>query len=430
LPHSVVVHAHLYQPPREDPWSGTVPQEASAAPYHDWNERITHECYQPLAQHLAQLSFNVGATLFEWLDGAAPDVVEAMVRADRESAARLGHGNAIAMPYHHLILPLASRRDQEIEVRWGIHDFERRFGRKPEGLWLPETAVNLESLDVLAAAGIKFTILAAHQVELAPLFGLPGVVRTGPERRLAVFIYDGQLSHEVAFGGLIKRPATWVQRLRLPPDDVRSARLVSLATDGETYGHHHAEGINSLAKVLKRIKTAGAVVENYASFLARNPARQFVRLVENTSWSCVHGIERWRSNCGCRLKEPTSQQWRAPLRQGLDDLRRGIDLLLGARGTMPPDQPTPARQTLPMDWHARRMLSSCAWFFDDIAGIESRISLAHAIRAIDLAGEQGPRLLAALRERLATALSNDPAVGTGAAVLDAIINRQSLPVDT
>jgi hypothetical protein len=245
-------------------------------------------------------------------------------------------------------------------------------------------------------------------------------VRTSTARRLAVFLYDGSISHDVAFGALLKHPRTWYQRLRLPADDVRSAKLVSLATDGETYGHHHAEGIEALARVIERLTATGVRLDNYASFLARNPPREFVRVREGSSWSCAHGIERWRSDCGCRLVEKTSQAWRTPLRTGLDDLRREIDQLLAAQGLTPPDEPAVCRRSLPIDWHARRMFSSCGWFFDDVAGIESRICLAHALRAIELAGDQAERLLAALRERLGTAVSNDPEAGTGADVIDAI----------
>jgi hypothetical protein len=387
--------------------------------------RITQECYRPLAPVLAAISFDVGATLCEFLEREALDVLHAIVRADRASVERLGHGNALAMPYHHLILPLASRRDKEVEVRWGVRDFARRFGRAPEGMWLPETAVDLETLDVLAAAGIAFTILAPHQVECVPLFGQPGVVRTRSGRRLTVFLYDGALSHDVAFGGLLADPTAWCRRLMLPPDDVRAPKLVGLATDGETYGHHHPMGIGTLGEVVARLVGDGIRVENYASFLARHPAREFVRVIENTSWSCAHGVERWRSDCGCRLVNGTSQAWRSPLRRALDELRGRVDALLAAQGRAIPDDPTVARHALPMDWHARRMFSSCGWFFDDIGGIEPRICLAHALRAIEYADGDAPQWLAALRQRLAEAASNDPEVGTGADVIDALLARRT-----
>jgi hypothetical protein len=425
MPNSVVIHAHLYQPPREDPWTGLVPAEPTAAPFHDWNQRITEECYRPIGPLLGSLSYDVGPTLFEWLDREAPEVAAAMVEADRASAERLGRGNAMAQPYHHIILPLASRRDKEVEVRWGIADFQRRFGRMPDGMWLPETAVDLDTLDVLARAGIRFTVLAPHQVQVPPLFGGPAVIRTSPGQRISVFVYDGAVSHDVAFGPLLRDPVTWSHRLRLVPGNVLAPALISLATDGETYGHHHKVGLTALAGVLQLLGRSGITVENYASFLDRHPPREFARLVENTSWSCAHGVERWRSNCGCRLVDGTSQAWRTPLRQGLDQLRAAVDELLAERGLQVPEDPVAAAREVPLDWHARRMFSSCGWFFDDIAGIESRICLAHALRAISLAGDAGAALLAALREKLAEAHSNDPEAGTGADMLDEILSAHS-----
>ncbi len=420
---AVVIHAHLYQPPREDPWTGVEPAEPSAAPFHDWNARIAHECYRPLAPHLPWLSFDVGPTLFEWMDREAPALAGAIVDADRASAARLGHGNAMAMPYNHVILPLASRRDKVIEVRWGIRDFERRFGRMPEGMWLPETAVDLETLDVLAEAGIRFTVLAPRQVQAAPLLGHPVVVRTSARRRIAVFVYDGDVAHEVAFGALLRETHEWYDRLALPPDDIGVEELVSLATDGETFGHHHAGGIEALADVLGRLRQRGAPT-NFGAFLARHPPREFTRINEGTSWSCVHGLGRWQEDCGCRLVPGTSQAWRGPLRIALNELRGALDAWLAARGLEPPDDPAGARTALPLDWHGRRMFASCGWFFDDIAGIESRICLAQATRAIELAGADGQGWVAAMRARLALASSNEAGAGTGADVLDAILSRR------
>lgn len=402
---SLVIHAHLYQPPREDPWTGAVPLEPGAAPYHDWNDRIAAECYRPLARLLGRMSFDVGPTLFEWLDTEAPDIGQAIVSADRDSVSRLGHGAAMAMPYHHVILPLASRRDKEIEVRWGIRDFERRFGRPAEGMWLPETAVDLETLDVLAANGIRFTILAPHQLDALPPFGQAGTVRTAAGRRIAVFAYDGPISHDVAFGGL-RDAGAWIARLTLPPHDIGAPTCVGIATDGETYGHHHQTGIDTLSGVLDGVGDAGLEVLNYAVFLARHPPRTFARVIEGTSWSCVHGVERWRSNCGCRLVPGTSQAWRAPLREALDWLRAELDVILTAGGVPIPDDPALAATSMPLDWHGRRMFSSCGWFFDDIAGLEPRLCLAHAVRACELSGSEGSRLLAGLRERLPVTIDN------------------------
>jgi alpha-amylase/alpha-mannosidase (GH57 family) len=332
------------------------------------------------------------------MERAAPDTYAAVLAAGRAS------GNAVAMPYHHVILPLCSRRDKTTEVRWGIADFKRRFGRDPEGMWLPETAVDHETLDVLAEEGIRFTILAPHQVERAPAGGLPGWYQTAGGRRIALFTYDGSLSHGVAFGPLVNDAAAWVERLTSA-----SAELVSIATDGETYGHHHKGGDVTLARVFETLSQRSDVrVENYASFLARRPPQEEVRLVSPSSWSCPHGVERWRSECGCRAapERPTQQRWRAPLRAALDWLSEEIRAMY-ARDKR--EVPTALEHQL------LRMFTSCGWFFDDIAGIESVIVLRSAARAIELAvpPPEQARLEAGLLERLALAPSNDPAVGTG-----------------
>ncbi len=397
---SIVIHGHFYQPPRDDPRTGVIPVEINAAPDHDWNERIERECYAPTARSLTSLSFDYGPTLLDWMERAAPETYAAVLAAGRSS------GNAVAMPYHHVILPLCSRRDKTTEVRWGIADFHRRFGRDPEGMWLPETAVDHETLDVLAEEGIRFTILAPHQVERAPAGGLPGWYQTagGGGRRIALFTYDGSMSHGVAFGPLVNDAAGWVERLTSA-----SAELVSIATDGETYGHHHKGGDVTLARVFETLSRRSDVrVENYASFLARRPPQEEVRLVSPSSWSCPHGVERWRSECGCRAapERPTQQRWRAPLRAALDWLSEEIRAMY-ARDQR--EVPTALEHQL------LRMFTSCGWFFDDIAGIESVIVLRSAARAIELAvpPPEQARLEAGLLERLALAPSNDPAVGTG-----------------
>jgi alpha-amylase/alpha-mannosidase (GH57 family) len=392
LTRSIVIHGHFYQPPRDDPRTGTILIEPNAAPDHDWNERIERECYAPVAPSLASLSFDFGPTLLDWMERAAPATYAAVVAADRAS------GNAVAMPYHHVILPLCSRRDKTTEVRWGIADFRRRFGREPEGMWLPETAVDHETLDVLAEEGIRFTILAPHQVERAPAGGLPGWYQTAGGRRIALFTYDGGLSHGVAFGPLVNDAGEWVRRL-----ESTAAELVSIATDGETYGHHHKGGVETLARVVGTIQT-----ENFTSFLARRPPQEDVRLVSPSSWSCPHGVERWRAECGCRAapERTTQQRWRAPLRAALEWLAEEI------RGAFDRE-----RRELPtaLEHQLLRMFTSCGWFFDDIAGIESVIVLRSAARAIELAGSrpEQARLEAGLLERLASAPSNDPAVGSG-----------------
>lgn len=385
---SIVIHGHFYQPPRDDPRTGTIPLEPNAAPDHDWNERIERECYAPVAPLLKSLSFDFGPTLLDWMERHAASTYAAVLAADRAS------GNAVAMPYHHVILPLCSRRDKTTEVRWGIADFRRRFGREPEGMWLPETAVDHETLDVLAEEGIRFTVLAPHQVE----GGRSGWYSTAGGKRLALFVYDGGLSHGVAFGPLVNDAAAFIDGLNRAPGD-----LVAIATDGETYGHHHKGGVATLARVLESIET-----ENFASVLARRPPEQEARLVSPSSWSCPHGVERWRAECGCRAapERNTQQRWRAPLRAALDWLSEEIRGAFAREGR---ELPTALEHQL------LRMFTSCGWFFDDIAGIESVIVLRSAARAIELAGPaaEQARLEAGLLERLALAPSNDPAVGTG-----------------
>ncbi len=450
-PRSTVVHAHFYQPPREDPWLELIERELGAAPFHDWNRRIERECYRSvvaarlpapngriarITNTLEQISFNVGPTLVEWLEREAPDTWRAMLAADRLSCARLGgHGNAIAQPFHHIILPLASRRDKTTEVRWGIADFRRRFGREPEGMWLPETAVDDETLDVLAAEGIRFTILAPHQVREAPPAGFPGRYTTGNGRSLALFLYDGPLSHDVAFGPLVKDGSRWAEAIRARPV-AAVAGLVSIATDGETYGHHHRFGEMALAAALDRLSSDPDVrVENFASYLARHPATDPVELVEPSSWSCAHGVERWRADCGCRIEAGTRQGWRAPLREALDWLAGELHGKFeeeaaeffpdpwAARDAyaaigLPSHLPVRARELLEMERNTLCMFTSCGWFFDDVAGLETLVCLRYAARAIELAGPDASSLEAGLRELLLAARSNDTGLGNGRNVYD------------
>ena len=459
-PPSVVIHGHFYQPPREDPWLDEVETEPSAAPFHDWNERIERECYRAVVaarryaadgridgidNTLESISFDVGPTLLEWLDERAPATYRAILDADAASAARTGgFGNAMAMPYHHVILPLASRRDKVTEVRWGIADFRRRFHREPVGMWLPETAVDDETLDVLAAEGIRFTVLAPHQVQGMPAGGFPGSYRTPGGRTIAVFTYDGAISNDVAFGGLLRNAEGWADRLLEPNGTEGTRALIAVATDGETYGHHHHFGEVALAWLLRELPRRGARIENFASFLARHPAVHEVTLVAPSSWSCPHGVERWRGDCGCRLapERATQQRWRAPLRDGLSWLSSELGALFerqgaqcfadpwatrDAYGAVVASDPQTidawisqhattlrARELLELERNALRMFTSCGWFFDDIAGIEALQVLRYAARAIELAGpESAARLESGLLEQLARAESNDPAAGDG-----------------
>ncbi|MEP7343949.1 MAG: DUF3536 domain-containing protein [Gemmatimonadaceae bacterium] len=488
---SLVMHAHFYQPPRENPWLDEVEIEVSAAPFHDWNQRIERECYRAVVAarvhgvggRIAQvvntlewISFNFGPTLLEWMEHAAPDTYRAVLLADAASVRRLGTGNAIAQPYHHAILPLASRRDKTTEVRWGIADFRRRFGREPVGMWLPETAVDDETLDVLAAEGIRFTIVAPSQVRDVPPLGMPGSYTTANGRQIALCVYHGDMSHGIAFGGVLSDALRWVEAIerfsreqerdtgeavalarkaQVKPRDPRlvdpGVALMSAATDGETYGHHHRFGEMALARMLLEMRERGTVIENYASFLLRHPAVHEVTLVAPSAWSCAHGVERWRSDCGCKMDGARypSQAWRTPLREGLNALGEGLHRIFESEGAaylrdpwaardayghfvadpsaaafnefldaqavhpLTPDERVRARQLLELERDALRMFTSCAWFFDDIGGLEPRQVLRYAARAIALAGPAAAPLETELLATLATAVSNDRAVGTG-----------------
>ena len=449
--HHVVVHAHCYQPPREDPWLETVESELSAAPDHDWNTRITRECYARLAaaevrqlrpgattdhpdapSGIARLvnlyawcTFDIGATLCEWMDAEAPSTLRALIDGDAASVRRLGHGNAIAAPYHHVILPLASPRDGRTEVRWGVADFRRRFGRSPEGMWLPECAADDDTLDLLAEEGILFTILAPYQVQTnAETHGLPVRWRGAKGRTLTILPYDGGLAGEVAFGGLLRDPAALARRLAPSLHDGQP-RCTTLATDGETFGHHHKHGDRALALAMSLIASrVDARITNAATVVASHPPTLDARLVSPSSWSCAHGIERWRSNCGCRIdmNRPMAQQWRGPLRRALTALakqsdavfaREGRDLFVddpwrirdtygavvawdGApleqfvhdrtRDDLSEAQFQRARELLEMQRATLRMFTSCAWFFDDVDRIESRQVLCYAARVLELSG--------------------------------------------
>jgi alpha-amylase/alpha-mannosidase (GH57 family) len=461
----VCIHGHFYQPPRENPWTGRVEREASAAPFHDWNERITAECYAANADNYSRMSFNFGPTLLTWLDSHANDVYRAILRADSESRERFsGHGSALAQAYGHMILPLARPRDKRTQVYWGIRDFEHRFRRSAEGMWLPETAVDTETLELLAELGLRFTVLSRHQASrwreageagwqeadqsLDPRRPYEAVLPTG--RRIALFFYDGGASHAVAFGGLAGGAENLAKILIDRFGGGEPAEIVSVATDGETYGHHFRGGDRVLAGVLARIESGDDVrLTNYAEFLATHPPRREVRIRENTSWSCVHGVERWRADCGCSTGEHPGwkQGWRAPLRAALDALRDSLDGIFEEKGNEVFRDPWRARDdsvvlVLPgaadaaefLSRHAGRtldfeetrraldllemqrcgmsMFTSCGWFFEDPSGLETRQVLRYAARAIEL-GERvsEARLEEDFLSRLESVESNDAAEG-------------------
>jgi uncharacterized protein DUF3536/glycosyl hydrolase family 57 len=449
---NLIIHGHFYQPPREEPWLELVPRELSAAPDHDWNERITRQCYAPLARgrvlddqgRLVRLvnayewcSFDIGPTLFRWFDDHAPEVGAAIVAGDRASIARTGSGNAMAMPYHHLILPLLSRRDKVTEVRWGLRDFRDRFGREAEGFWLPETAVDEETLEVLADERIRFTVLAPQQVAGWPPFGRPGRWRGNGGRELALFIYDGPSAHHVAFGDALDDAARWEKSFNeFALADDGGATIISIATDGETFGHHHRNGDLALATLIDRVRRGGdAALTNFSAMLKLAAPEWDLQVISPSSWSCPHGVDRWQRECGCRFDQATQQAWREPLRDALVALRDGIDStvhrlwpatggdiwtardIAGPELDGAPQLDPAARLLLEIERHLLAMFTSCAWFFDDIGRLEPKIVLRHAARALELLPATDRAWLEArLVATLATAVSNDPEKGDGAAI--------------
>ncbi|HEX2768350.1 MAG TPA: DUF3536 domain-containing protein [Geobacteraceae bacterium] len=484
----ICIHGHFYQPPRENPWLESVEIQDSAYPYHDWNERITAECYAPntasrdldgegrimgIVSNYARISFNFGPTLLSWMEKYAPDTYRAIQAADRQSIIwRSGHGAALAQVYNHVIMPLASLRDKRTQVRWGIRDFEHRFQRFPEGLWLAETAVDLETLEVLAEEGIHFTILAPHQAGRVRRIGVgrwkdvtgsridPSqsyLCRLPSGRSITIFFYDGPISQAVAFEKLLTSGEQFAGRLMTGFSEQSShPQLVHIATDGETYGHHHAFGEMALGHALNHIEVNSlARLTNYGEYLELHPATHEVQIVENTSWSCMHGIERWRNDCGCNSGGNGSwnQHWRQQLRDAMDwlsgQLATGyedgladyvkdpwearndyIDVMLDRseenvaafllkHSLRPLDEEASVAvlSLLEMQRHAMLMYTSCGWFFDDLSGMETVQIIQYAGRALQLAESyciQGIETL--FLERLALAGSNLPEQGNGAEI--------------
>ena len=486
----VCVHGHFYQPPRENPSLEAIEVQDSAYPYHDWNERVCSECYAPnalsrilddqdrvieLVNNYAHMSFNFGPTLLSWMEEKAPKIYESIQQADKLSQEKFsGHGSAIAQAYNHIILPLANRRDKNTQVKWGIRDFEHRFQRKPEAMWLPETAVNVETLEVLAEHGIRFTILAPRQASrVRRKNGRKWVDVSGdridpsraytvqlPSRRtISIFFYDGPISQAVAFEGLLNDGQRFADRLLSGFSEARTRpQLVHIATDGESYGHHHHYGEMALTYALHHIETNKlAELTNYGEFLEKFPPDHFVEIIPDTSWSCVHGIERWRSNCGCNSggHGGWNQEWRTPLRDALDWLRDNLATIFELRGTELLKDPWKARddyvrvildrsdeslkaffgvhashsldgaeqvralRLLEMQRQALLMYTSCGWFFDELSGLETVQVIHYAARALGLAPEcNRHELEPGLIERLRTAKSNLAEHGDGALIYE------------
>ena len=490
----VCIHGHFYQPPRENPWLEAVELQDSAFPYHDWNERITAECYAPnsaarilnteqriirILNNYEKISFNFGPTLLSWMKTESPRVYRAIVQADHASKERFsGHGSAIAQAYHHMIMPLANQRDKHTQIVWGIRDFEHRFGRFPEGMWLPETAVDIATLEILAKSGIKFTILAPRQARQEGKIGgrswkdvsgeridpsMPYRLNLPSGRKISIFFYDGPISRAVAFEDLLANGEGFANRLMAGfQEDLRPwPELVHIATDGETYGHHHRFGEMALASALNYIESNQlAQLTNYGEYLERHPPIHRVEIVENSSWSCIHGIERWRSNCGCNSggRPGWNQEWRKPLREAFDWLRdtvapkyeqraqellkdawaarnEYIDVILDrsnenierflrkhAVRQLDSNERVLALKLLELQRHLMLMYTSCGWFFDELSGIETVQVLQYAGRAIELAEQVfGDQLEASFLQKLAKAKSNLQEQCDGARIYETLV---------
>ena len=500
-PRYVCIHGHFYQPPRENPWLDVVEVQDSAAPAHDWNERITRECYGPnmrsrlvdsqgqiidLLNNYAWMSFNFGPTLLSWMAAAAPEVLEGIVEADHLSQKRRsGHGNALAQVYNHIIMPLASVHDQRTQVLWGIADFRHRFGRDPEGMWLAETAADLGTLEALAAAGIRFTILAPHQARrwrpksalleeewfdheaggIDPSRAYSCKLPSG--RTLSLFFYDGIVSRDVAFERLLDNGESFLKRLLQGFDPARGhAQLMHIATDGESYGHHHAHGDMALAYVLDQLSRHPEIrLTNYGEYLELHPPQWEVEIHDRSAWSCAHGVERWNSDCGCRTRGDWHQKWRGPLRRGFDQLKEQLDHVFATRGREFFPDPWQARDAyigvildrssrsvrqflkhhghpdldesqirdalrlLEMQRNGMYMYTSCGWFFDEISGLETTQCLHYAARAIHLAKHFGRDGEKRLVHTLKLAPSNLPQFRTGRGVWEQVIRPAVVDLD-
>lgn len=502
----VTVHGHFYQPPRENPYLDAVERQAGAAPFHDWNERIHHECYRPNAfarvlnergevtgiiNNYEYLSFNIGATLMSWLERYDVEVYQRILEADRKSCDRLnGHGNAIAQVYNHIIMPLANERDKYTQIRWGKEDFRSRFGRDPEGMWLAEAAVDYATIAALIAEKIRFIVLAPSQAQRCRTLPTPhqdigewyevGGAQIDPTRPyrcflpggdpnrdyIDIFFYDGPISRDMGFSDDLYSADRLSCRIgQAVRGDHRASQLISVATDGETFGHHKGGTEKTLAYAfLNEFPHRNWTVTNYAHYLSINPPTWEVELKPVTAWSCAHGVERWQDDCGCGGEGGVwHQKWRKPLRESLDWLRdRLVDvyeetgkqffrdpwlardeyvqvirdrsianvsrfLLRHQSHKLAASEQVDALRLLEMQRHSLLMYTSCGWFFEEISRPEGTQILRYAARALELAGDvAGVQLEKAFIKRLAQAPSNVEVFKHGAEIYRQLVSTAQI----
>lgn len=484
----LTIHGHFYQPPRENPWLEAIELQDSALPFHDWNERICKECYNPnsvsrivdnknqildIVNNYQYMSFNFGPTLLSWMEEFAPLTYERIIKADIDSISEhSGHGNAIAQVYNHMIMPLANAHDKETQVKWGIRDFEYRFGRKPEGIWLAETAVDDATLKVLVDNGIKFTILSPYQAlkirktgdkewqdvswgNIDPARSYKYTLKGDSKKSIALFFYDGAISKSVAFDELLKDGNRFIKRLKEGVSETRNyPQLVNIATDGESYGHHTKFGDMALSYVLKiKAEDEGFKITNYAEYLDKYESDYEVDIKQASSWSCFHGVGRWKEDCGCSTggHPGWNQKWREPLRNALDYLRDGLAKVFEAEGpkyfndnpwatrnkyidvildrnyitirkfqkeNFKPDlteeQKVKGMELLEIQRQAMLMYTSCGWFFSEISGIETVQIMKYAARAMQLVARfTNEDFETHFKDILSQAKSNIAEFGTG-----------------
>lgn len=491
----LTIHGHFYQPPRENPWLESIELQDSASPFHDWNERINGECYNPnsvskivdnrnkildVVNNYEFMSFNFGPTLLSWMEEYAPLAYERVIKADINSVQEHdGHGNAIAQVYNHMIMPLANEKDKQTQVIWGIKDFETRFGRQPEGMWLAETAVDDDSLRVLVENGIKYTILSPYQAlkirtigdkdwtdvswgNIDPARAYRYYIKSAPGKYIDLFFYDGAISKSVAFDEILKDGNKFVRRLKEGISDNRDyAQLINIATDGESYGHHTKFGDMALSYVLRvRAKEEGFTIVNYAQYLEKFPSKMEVDIKQGSSWSCFHGVGRWTEDCGCSTggHPGWNQKWRKPLREALDYLRdelvtifekegpkylknpwdarnRYINVILDRNELtikkfqkenfvkdLSEEQKVRAMELVEMQRQAMLMYTSCGWFFSEISGIETTQIMKYAARAMQLAQNFSKKDLEKhFLELLSEAKSNFSEFGTGKDIFEKFV---------